>query len=259
MAFIGFTVNETLASKIILFAAFAPISRIIHVKGLFSILANLDPLEGVIYKIFGNRQFAVTSEVKRILRAEICSTDAITRGLCETKTALTCGFDISNINQTRLEVYEAHYKQSTSTKDMIHFAQLIRFKCVQKFDYGSAEANMARYNQTTPPQYNISALQVPTVLVTGGNDWLGDPRDESWLTETIYNTVQKIIFIDKYSHGDFIAGMDAPQKVYRPVMEVMKRYTEKSQEEKRYAEKSQEEKRYAENIADKKMDKVLEF
>ena len=32
---------------------------------------------------------------------------------------------------------------------------------------------MARYNQTTPPLYNITNMRVPTVLVAGGNDWLG--------------------------------------------------------------------------------------
>ena len=32
---------------------------------------------------------------------------------------------------------------------------------------------MARYNQTSPPLYDISKMRVPTVLVAGGNDWLG--------------------------------------------------------------------------------------
>ena len=29
------------------------------------------------------------------------------------------------------------------------------------------------------------------------------------------------MFIDKYNHDDYIVGMDAPQQVFRPVLEIM--------------------------------------
>ena len=41
------------------------------------------------------------------------------------------------------------------------------------FDFESEAENMLHYNQSSVPEYNISGLAVPTVLVQGGNDWLG--------------------------------------------------------------------------------------
>ena len=89
---------------------------------------------------------------------------------------MSVGLSVTSCNlycPLRYPIYQAHGDQSTSTKDIIHWAQLLRYKRVQKFDYGSEKANMARYNQTTPPLYNITNMRVPTVLVAGGNDWLG--------------------------------------------------------------------------------------
>ena len=31
--------------------------------------------------------------------------------------------------------------------------------------------------QPTPPSYNVTELNVPTALFTGGHDWLADPTD----------------------------------------------------------------------------------
>ena len=33
------------------------------------------------------------------------------------------------------------------------------------------------HTQATPPSYNITELNVPTALYTGGHDWLADPTD----------------------------------------------------------------------------------
>ncbi|KAL5252666.1 hypothetical protein ACHWQZ_G015442 [Mnemiopsis leidyi] len=221
MGFLGFSSNPDLASKISLFTALAPIARISYAKGLIALLKEFVDLEGVLYWLLGNGQFDPPSEVALYFATKICPEDALTRGLCETLDALASGFDISNINQTRYPIYRAHDDQSTSTKDIIHWAQLLRYKRVQKFDYGSGKANMARYNQTSPPLYDISKMRVPTILVAGGNDWLGDTRDVMWLIKTIYPSIVKVLFIDKYNHDDYVLGMDAPKQVYSPVLEIM--------------------------------------
>ena len=42
-----------------------------------------------------------------------------------------------------------------------------------------------------------------------------------WLIKTIYPSIVKVLFIDKYNHDDYVLGMDAPKQVYRPVLEIM--------------------------------------
>lgn len=64
---------------------------------------------------------------------------------------------------------------------------------------------------------------MPTVLVMGGEDWLGDPRDELWLIEQIGHTVKHYISIDYYNHLDFLWGEDAVKMVYQPMIEIMRK------------------------------------
>lgn len=45
--------------------------------------------------------------------------------------------------------------------------------------------------------------------------------DEMWLMEQIHHTVLEIIFIDYYNHLDFIWGIDSPQKIYKPIIELI--------------------------------------
>jgi lysosomal acid lipase/cholesteryl ester hydrolase len=130
------------------------------------------------------------------------------------------GADTSNLNTTRIEVYECHNPAGTSVKNLVHWAQLIRDQDFKRFDY--KEENWKHYGQATPPVYNISSLDVPTVLVMGGEDWLADPQDEIWLMSRIGQVVRKTVVIDYYNHVDFIWGLDAPDKVYRPIIEYLK-------------------------------------
>ncbi|XP_061667196.1 gastric triacylglycerol lipase isoform X4 [Syngnathoides biaculeatus] len=53
------------------------------------------------------------------------------------------------------------------------------------FDFG-AEGNMKRYNQTTPPQYHVQDMKVPTAVFSGGHDTLADPKDVALLLTQFY-------------------------------------------------------------------------
>ena len=41
------------------------------------------------------------------------------------------------------------------------------------WDYGSEKENMKHYNSTKPPIYDVSKLDIPTLFIAGGNDYLG--------------------------------------------------------------------------------------
>lgn len=45
-----------------------------------------------------------------------------------------------------------------------------------------------------------------------------------WLIKTIFHTVVKVMFIDNYNHNDYVLGMDAPERVFKPVLEIMEQY-----------------------------------
>ena len=79
---------------------------------------------------------------------------------------------------------------------------------------------LLNYSQDSPPEYNVSALTVPTALFTGGQDWLADPQDVAGLIPKIADTVFYHLNISYYDHLDFIWGLDAHTKVYKPIVDI---------------------------------------
>jgi hypothetical protein len=74
-------------------------------------------------------------------------------------------------------VYVAETPSGTSVQNMIHWCQGVRDDVFQMFDYGTREENLKHYNQTAPPAYKLADVSVPTVLLSGGHDYLADPTD----------------------------------------------------------------------------------
>ena len=94
-----------------------------------------------------------------------------------------------------------------------------------KYDFGP-EKNMALYGRATPPAYDLARVNVPTVVFSGGNDRLADAKDIRRLVreELRPDILLDWIHIGEYAHLDFTWGMDAPEKVYRPVLEFLRRH-----------------------------------
>eukprot|EP00929_Paragymnodinium_shiwhaense_P040125 TRINITY_DN20975_c0_g1_i2.p1 TRINITY_DN20975_c0_g1~~TRINITY_DN20975_c0_g1_i2.p1 ORF type:complete len:443 (+),score=58.59 TRINITY_DN20975_c0_g1_i2:90-1331(+) len=101
----------------------------------------------------------------------------------------------------------AHFPAGTSVKDGNHFSQLITSGKFRRYDYGSA-GNMDHYHSTSPPDYDLSSLDVPTALFVGSNDDLADPSDvDHLLSDTKGN--KNIVFsrtYNDYSHLTWLAG-----------------------------------------------------
>ena len=69
--------------------------------------------------------------------------------------------------------------------------------------------------QSTPPQYSLADFHIPTVLYSGGNDWLADPSDVERLLDGLpKGVVEHRKVIPEWMHLDFIWGMNAPQEIY---------------------------------------------
>ncbi|XP_005094431.1 gastric triacylglycerol lipase-like [Aplysia californica] len=118
-----------------------------------------------------------------------------------------------------MPVYEAHNPAGTSVWTVLHWAQMVNSKEFQKLDYGSPNANMQHYNQTTPPLINPSKVKVPVAVFRGGNDWLADEKDIDWLLPQL--NVTKDVYIKRYEHLDFIWAFDAPHVIYKHILKIV--------------------------------------
>jgi len=70
-----------------------------------------------------------------------------------------------------------HDPSGTSVMNMGHWRQILRDGIFRAFDYGTAAANTAAYNQTTPPVWDPKNIRVKLRLYGGTLDKLADPQD----------------------------------------------------------------------------------
>jgi hypothetical protein len=81
-----------------------------------------------------------------------------------------------------MPVITGHYPAGTSLMNFRHFEQYYHTGKFAKFDWGP-EINMKKYNQTTPPIYNVSNIDVPVHLFVGRYDRLATVKDATKLFE----------------------------------------------------------------------------
>lgn len=80
-----------------------------------------------------------------------------------------------------LNIYELmliflnHLMDNASVKQFQHFIQIKESKKFQQFNYG-IEGNLKRYKMKTPPEYNLSAIEVPVTLMSAKYDNLASDK-----------------------------------------------------------------------------------
>ncbi|KAL4588951.1 hypothetical protein LXL04_001851 [Taraxacum kok-saghyz] len=126
-----------------------------------------------------------------------------------------------------VDIFLDHEPQSSSTKNLIHIAQMIREGTISMYDYKDGGQNRRRYGQSTPPAYNIANIpkNLPLFMSYGGADSLSDVEDMKHLLRTLKNhDKNKIVvqFRKDYAHADFVMGINARQVVYEPLMAFFK-------------------------------------
>ncbi|VDK19416.1 unnamed protein product [Anisakis simplex] len=134
------------------------------------------------------------------------------------------GPDTSQMNQTRIPVYMTHLPAGTSLANLVHWAQMVNAKRVQKYDLGSEEKNMMRYGTPTPPAYNLSLVNAPVYLYWSDADWLTDKRD---IQDGLLAVIPKEYITENneladFNHFDFIWGTHAAPQIYIPIINIIK-------------------------------------
>ncbi|XP_004701412.1 lysosomal acid lipase/cholesteryl ester hydrolase isoform X2 [Echinops telfairi] len=219
IGFVAFSQIPELAKRIKVFFALAPVAT---VKFATSPIMKLVPIPDEVYeKIFGTKEFLPENEVLKWLGSHIC-THVFLKELCGNLIFLLCGFNERNLNMSRVDVYSAHCPAGTSVQNMLHWIQAGRSLQFQAFDWGSSDKNRFHYNQSHPPTYHAKEMPVPTALWSGGHDWLADPSDVSILLTQIPNVVYHKQ-LPEWNHLDFIWGLDAPWRVYKEIVDQMKK------------------------------------
>uniref|UniRef100_A0ABM5G148 Lipase n=1 Tax=Pogona vitticeps TaxID=103695 RepID=A0ABM5G148_9SAUR len=123
--------------------------------------------------------------------------------------------------RSRVHVYIARTPAGTSAQNILHWSQVFHCALFKGFDWGDEIKNKEKHNQFTPPLYKVEDMNVPTAVWSGGKDLLSDPNDVAILLPQI----KKLVLhksVPEWAHVDFIWGLDAPQRMYNEMLELMR-------------------------------------
>ncbi|XP_034993660.1 putative lysosomal acid lipase/cholesteryl ester hydrolase [Zootoca vivipara] len=220
-AIIAFSTMPQLAQKIKMFFGLAPVVNMLYC-GSPSSTVLLQLPEYLIKGILGTKQFGAQGKLTKWFATNLCNRFLLDH-VCGSMFFLGMGFNVKNINLTRINVYLSHSPAGVSIRNMLHWHQNMRSGKFKGFDWGSKEENMAHHNQETAPSYDIKQMTVPTAFWNGGNDRLSTPKDCALLLPQVSNLFYHKIIPD-WAHLDFIWGLDAPQRMYGEIIEFMQNY-----------------------------------
>jgi pimeloyl-ACP methyl ester carboxylesterase len=217
-------IRRTVTAQMInIFMAFAPVTTVGHeTNKLFRVLS--EPGVMVAWEaVLGKKAFLPTPEQLLPFDEALCRADPFA---CEILIEAFCGKHNGAFNNSRMQVMAGHEPGGTSMRNMEHWAQLVHTDKYEMYDYGK-KGNMAHYNQTTPPAYNLTQYptNVPLALFTGNADELADPADVQTLLKSLPMTPVVHQNIPDYAHLDFVWCTTAVNDMYRPtVLPLLQKY-----------------------------------
>ncbi|XP_014204869.1 lipase 3-like [Copidosoma floridanum] len=212
------------ASKINVMLSLAPVAFVGHMKSPIRLLVPFIREAEFISHYLGRGEFLPENKILKFLAKYGCELYVTEEKICANMLFVISGFDESEFNFSLMPLIMNHAPAGASTKTILHYAQEIKSKRFQRYDYGDS-GNMKRYNSTTPPDYDLSKIKVPIAAFWADNDWLASPIDVKRLCAYLPNKIidYKVNY-PKFNHLDYLWAIDAPTLVYKEVLAVLQKY-----------------------------------
>ncbi|KAJ8962629.1 hypothetical protein NQ318_001022 [Aromia moschata] len=223
--FVLSSVLPQVAKNVKLMIALAPVAYMTHVTSPIRYLAPfINDLDWVA-KHLGIKELLPNDKLFKFLAFECQMKN--TKKICQKLIFVLFGFDKAEFNVDILPTILRHDPAGESTKTVVHYIQEIRNSGdFQQYDYGPA-GNMIKYGTLTPPQYKLENIKRPIYMMYAKNDILANSTDVVRLEQKLSNVVGMYeVPLDVFGHMDFIFGKDAYSLVYKPILKVMRNFTE---------------------------------
>lgn len=123
--------------------------------------------------------------------------------------------------QTLLPTIFHNIHAGISTKQIIHYAQIINSGKFQHFDY--KDQNTVIYNNPVPPEYPLTLISdLKFHLIYGTKDTLMAVRDVQRLANYLRFTNQvDVLELPNFNHLDYMFGNHVEDILYRPLIDIL--------------------------------------
>lgn len=122
-----------------------------------------------------------------------------------------------------IPVILGHTPAGASVQQYVHYAQNVRSKRFQKYDFELPFKNYKVYGSRTPPLYNLANIRAPIVFFYAALDTATNHADVEDLYKQLPNVKAKYLVQDAdFTHVDFVYGMYVRNLIYEKLVQVMK-------------------------------------
>ncbi|KAF2890401.1 hypothetical protein ILUMI_15772 [Ignelater luminosus] len=132
------------------------------------------------------------------------------------------GYSPDQLNTSLIPVIGSNTPSGSSMKQMQHYAQLYLSKSFRRYDYGG-KINLEKYNQPTPPKYDLGKVTIPHLFYYGSNDLFSRKEDVDKTASELPNVIINKR-IEGFNHLDSLWGIDAVKLIFNEVLEFMKQF-----------------------------------
>lgn len=136
-------------------------------------------------------------------------TAKLTAGVSDLITANGSDADPTKISKIGAFNNNKFFPSGSCFRQVHHFHQLLNNGGFRKFDFGSKEANMEKYGQETPPEYNLGDVNGFNItLVCGTNDLMASPGDYTWTRDQLKDKNKVEFWEYELGHTSLVTPVD---------------------------------------------------
>ncbi|CAH2056966.1 unnamed protein product, partial [Iphiclides podalirius] len=207
--------------------ALAPAARQTNTKSLpyRTLMESVRSLEGVL-KLSGVQEVFSKGALSQEFLAFFCQFSWLTEYVCGIGEALFDSFHPGSIRNETLRTLFGHFPAGTSVHNLVRYGQSMRSAKFEKFDYGKTK-NLEVYGSSRPPEYNLSAVTLPVMVLYGESDHLVDPKDVFWLVSKLPNVVETVKVDDPlWNHLDVTYSSLTKDRIFPKIYDILLKYSD---------------------------------
>lgn len=202
------------------FIALAPVVTGSHCKSPIRHLSNIiTSIPNPLLEKMSGRFMPENAILKFLVRGIPTITTPIVNNL----NSIVHGHSPDQLDLKNLTHFGEYFPAGTSSKNIVHFAQVAKSAKFRKFDYGK-EKNLELYLAESPSEYCLEDITNPNIaLIYGANDLLAPPEEVEWLRKHL--KVKPILDVEiedkKWNHVDFVIGKDVGKYVNAKIVKLL--------------------------------------
>ncbi|PZC84164.1 hypothetical protein B5X24_HaOG200551 [Helicoverpa armigera] len=209
--------------KIISMHALAPVAYMANNRNpVFRFLAPHSNRIESIASLIGIGEFMPSNSFTKWIGETYCSDEAVTQRICSTFLLLVGGWNVPQHNATIMPLIMGHAPAGISVRQLAHYGQSIDAGHFRRYDMGSRISNYRAYGSFTPPKYDLSKITAPVFLHYSEKDPFAPVKDVDRLYSELGRPIKYRVPMKRFSHVDFVYGINAKEYVYDSVIRIMK-------------------------------------